>query len=67
MPTAIEKLNTDRLMRAIRALQHIQRTNAPNTSLCRAATKALAPLLKEHAARTQAEAGETVVAPAAAG
>lgn len=39
--------NKDRLLRAIRGLQLIQRTNAPNTSMAKAVTKALAPLLLE--------------------
>jgi hypothetical protein len=41
--------NKDRLLRAIRCLQHLQRTNAPNSSMAKAAAKALAPLLKEMA------------------
>lgn len=41
--------NKDRLLRAIRGLQLLQRTNAPNSSMAKAATKALAPLLKEMA------------------
>jgi len=44
----VEK-NRDRLLRAIRGLQLLQRTNAPNSSMAKAATKALAPLLKEMA------------------
>jgi len=44
------KTNKDRLLRAIRCLQLLQRTNAPNSSLARAAAKALSPLLKEMAA-----------------
>lgn len=43
------KTNQDRLLRAIRCLQLLQRTNAPNSSLAKAVTKALAPLLKEMA------------------
>lgn len=43
-------VNRDRLMRAIRCLQLLQRTNAPNSSLAKAAAKALTPLLKESAA-----------------
>lgn len=43
-------VNRDRLMRAIRGLQLLQRTNAPNSSIAKAAIKALAPLLKESAA-----------------
>jgi hypothetical protein len=39
--------NKDRLLRAIRGLQLLQRTNAPNTSIAKAVTKALAPLLVE--------------------
>lgn len=41
--------NRDRLLRAIRGLQLLQRTNAPNSSMAKSATKALAPLLKEMA------------------
>lgn len=41
-------LNEDRLLRAVRALQQIQRDNAPNTSLAKATDKALKPLLIEH-------------------
>jgi hypothetical protein len=41
--------NKDRLLRAIRGLQLIQRTNAPNSSMAKAVTKALAPLLKQMA------------------
>jgi len=41
--------NKDRLLRAIRGLQLIQRTNAPTSSIAKAASKALAPLLKEMA------------------
>lgn len=43
------KTNKDRLLRAIRCLQQIQRTNDPKSSIAKAATKALAPLLKEMA------------------
>jgi len=39
--------NKDRLLRAIRALQLLQRTNAPNSSIAKAAAKALVPLLAE--------------------
>lgn len=42
-----EQQNRDRLLRAIRGLQLIQRTNAPKSSLSKAAGKALAPLLEE--------------------
>lgn len=45
-----QKTNKDRLLRAIRGLQLIQRTNAPNSSIAKSATKGLAPLLKEMAA-----------------
>jgi hypothetical protein len=41
--------NKDRLLRAIRCLQLIQRTNAPNSSIAKAAGKALVPLLDEMA------------------
>lgn len=41
--------NRDRLLRAIRCLQLIQRTNAPASSIAKAAGKALVPLLKEQA------------------
>lgn len=43
------KTNKDRLLRAIRALQQIQRTNPPKSSLFKAAAKALIPLLDEAA------------------
>lgn len=43
------KTNKDRLLRAIRCLQLIQRTNPPNSTLAKASAKALAPLLKEMA------------------
>lgn len=43
------KTNKDRLLRGIRCLQLIQRTNAPNTTLAKAVTKALSPLLEEMA------------------
>lgn len=43
------KTNKDRLLRGIRCLQLIQRTNAPNSTLAKAVTKALAPLLEEMA------------------
>ena len=43
------KTNKDRLLRAIRSLQQIQRTNDPKASIAKAATKALLPLLKEMA------------------
>jgi len=39
--------NRDRLLRVIRGLQHLQRTNAPNTSLAKSTTKCLDILLKE--------------------
>jgi hypothetical protein len=41
------KINKDRLLRAIRCLQLLQRTNAPESSMAKAAQKSLAPLLKE--------------------
>jgi hypothetical protein len=44
-----QKINKDRLLRGIRCLQLVQRTNAPTSSIAKAATKALAPLLKEMA------------------
>ena len=44
-----QKTNKDRLLRAIRGLQLLQRTNAPTSSIAKASTKALAPLLKEMA------------------
>lgn len=44
-----QKINKDRLLRAIRGLQLLQRTNAPNSSIAKSASKALAPLLKEMA------------------
>lgn len=44
--------NKDRLLRAIRGLQLIQRTNHPKSSIARVVTKALDPLLKEFAEMT---------------
>jgi len=41
--------NQDRLLRAIRCLQLLQRTNAPTSSIAKASTKALGPLLDEMA------------------
>jgi hypothetical protein len=41
------KDNKDRLLRAIRALQLLQRTNPPSSSISKAAAKGLVPLLKE--------------------
>jgi hypothetical protein len=41
--------NKDRLLRAIRCLQLLQRTNAPNSSIAKASAKALVPLLDEMA------------------
>lgn len=41
--------NKDRLLRAIRCLQLLQRTNAPNSAMAKAVTLALKPLLKEMA------------------
>lgn len=49
MATKSNPTNHDRLLRAIRCLQHLQRTNAPNSSMAKAAAKALVPLLKEMA------------------
>jgi hypothetical protein len=42
-----EQKNAERLLRAIRCLQLIQRTNAPKSSISKAAAKALVPLLGE--------------------
>lgn len=42
--------NKDRLLRAIRTLQLIQRSNSPASSIFKASSKALTPLLKEMAA-----------------
>jgi hypothetical protein len=42
--------NRERLLRGIRCLQLIQRSNPPNSSIAKAVSKALAPLLKEMAA-----------------
>lgn len=39
--------NHERLLRAIRCLQLIQRTNAPKSSIFKAAGKALGPLMQE--------------------
>lgn len=50
-----EKENTERLLRAIRTLQLLQRTNSPRSSLAKSAGKALVPLLKELAERTNAD------------
>lgn len=58
-----QKINKDRLLRAIRGLQLLQRTNAPNSSIAKASTKALAPLLKEMA-DLPADAPPIVDAPA---
>jgi hypothetical protein len=44
--------NKDRLLRAIRGLQLIQRTNHPKSSIARVVAKALEPLLKEYAEMT---------------
>lgn len=41
--------NRDRLLRAIRGLQLLQRTNAPNSSMAKSVGKALTPLLAERA------------------
>lgn len=43
-------INKDRLNRAIRCLQLLQRTNAPASSIAKSAGRALVPLLKEMAA-----------------
>jgi hypothetical protein len=43
------KTNHDRLLRAIRCLQQIQRTNDPKSTIAKAATSSLKPLLKEMA------------------
>ncbi len=51
--------NKDRLTRAIRCLQHLQRTNAPDSSMAKAVTKALVPLLAE-SAKTQADAAPLI-------
>ena len=40
--------NKDRLLRAIRGLQLIQRTNHPKSSIARVVGKVLPPLIKEH-------------------
>ena len=39
--------NKDRLLRAIRSLQLLQRMNPPKSSIAKAAVKALVPLLEE--------------------
>ena len=39
--------NKDRLLRAIRCLQLLQRMNPPKSSIAKAAVKSLAPLLEE--------------------
>jgi hypothetical protein len=57
-----EEQNTDRLLRAIRCLQLIQRTNAPTSSIAKAAIKSLAPLLAERA-KQQAEAPALTLTP----
>jgi hypothetical protein len=44
-----DQQNNQRLLRAIRCLQLIQRTNAPTSSMAKSAAKALVPLLKEMA------------------
>ena len=46
---AEKQTNKDRLLRAIRALQQIQRENAPTSSIAKAVTNSLKPLLKEMA------------------
>lgn len=40
-------INHERILRAIRCLQLIQRTNAPKSSIFKAAGKALQPLMQE--------------------
>lgn len=45
----MSEINHERLLRAIRCLQLIQRTNAPKSSIFKAAAKALAPLMVEQA------------------
>lgn len=40
------KTNKDRLLRGIRCLQLLQRTNVPNSPLAKAVAKALVPLLE---------------------
>jgi hypothetical protein len=45
-----EQENRERLLRAIRTLQLLQRTNAPNSVLAKAVSKALSPLLAVQAA-----------------
>lgn len=42
-----QKTNKERLLRGIRCMQLLQRTNPPKSSIARAATRALAPLLIE--------------------
>jgi hypothetical protein len=44
-----QKTNKERLLRAIRCLQLLQRTNAPDSSIAKAASRGLSPLLKEMA------------------
>jgi hypothetical protein len=46
---SLATMNKDRLLRAIRCLQLLQRTNAPTSSMAKSAAKALVPLLKEMA------------------
>jgi hypothetical protein len=46
-----ENLNNERLQRAIRCLQLIQRTNPPKSPITKAAAKALVPLMDEAANR----------------
>jgi hypothetical protein len=45
----MSEVNHERLLRAIRCLQLIQRTNAPKSSIFKAASRALAPLMVEQA------------------
>lgn len=49
MDSKTKQTNKDRLLRVIRGLQLIQRTNPPNSSIAKAAGKALVPLLAEMA------------------
>ena len=45
----MSEVNHERLLRAIRCLQLIQRTNAPKSTIFKAAARALAPLMVEQA------------------
>lgn len=58
--------NSTRLQRAIQTLQQLQRTNAPNTAIFKAAAKALQPLLKLAAdvrAQEPVQYGPTTIKP----